>query len=239
MRISLMLPASACLLFAIGCEQVDSEGVATSAVYATMTATADGDGTTEVVVGLKVGGSLSNTYLDLSGDDALEASSLDESMVMTKRRGLFNDVYYTASFPGDEEDKEIAVNFKRSADEGAPASSVTLPAAFDITTPTEDGIFARATDAIEVTWEPAGGDEPMLVEVSGPCVETESFTDLEDNGMYTIPEGTLVALDEREDETCVLNLRVSRSRTGTLDPAYEGGRITAVVVREVTFSSSP
>lgn len=225
--------------FNLACETVESEDVLTSGVFAGIEVTADGSGNSLVTTRLKVGGGNSNTFLDLSGDDKLEASSGDETLVMKKDKGLFNDIKYTAEFEGDAEDKAFAVAFLRTIDDGAPSSTVTLPAPFALTGPDEGTSFSRA-EAITITWDNAGKADTMRVSASGDCIHVFSQDVDGDPGSFTIAAGSLDELDSEEPATCEINVSVRRVRSGSLDPAYgEGGSVTAEVVRARTLTSAP
>ena len=54
-----------------GCSQVDSDAVRTSGMYADMSIEADGSGGSLTRASLKVGGSSSNTFINLTDGDAL------------------------------------------------------------------------------------------------------------------------------------------------------------------------
>jgi hypothetical protein len=60
---------------AAGCRQeVESTDVRTSGVYPVIDVLAEGTGSSRVQVKLKVGGPVSNTFLELTGDDRLTAT---------------------------------------------------------------------------------------------------------------------------------------------------------------------
>src|SRR4030095_9550092 len=81
-----------------GCRQeVESTDVRTSGVYPVIDVTADGSGSTRVQVKLKVGGSASNTFLELTGEDRLTATAGG----VTKDLDATGSVTYSATFPGE------------------------------------------------------------------------------------------------------------------------------------------
>ena len=63
------------LALACSDESVESEDIRTTGIYPEIQVTATGNGSSLVRVRLKVGGSDSNTYLNLTGDDTLSASA--------------------------------------------------------------------------------------------------------------------------------------------------------------------
>src|SRR5215510_5589701 len=91
--------ATLLLLLSAACkETVDSSDVRTSGVYPEIEVTANGSGDSTVRVELKVGGSNSNTYLELRGDDELEVTVGDTTKSM-KESGNG----YVATFDVDDE----------------------------------------------------------------------------------------------------------------------------------------
>src|SRR5688572_15712553 len=116
-------------LLAFGCtESVESNDVRTSGIYPEITVTGTGNGSSTVSVRLKVGGSDSNTFLDLKGDDELKATVDGETKTLD---GSGNT--YQTTFGTDAEGTEFTVAFLRGdQDDDAPESTVTMPAPFDL-----------------------------------------------------------------------------------------------------------
>jgi hypothetical protein len=93
-------------LLAFGCtESVESNDVRTSGVYPEIAVTATGNGSSQVRVRLKVGGNNSNTFLDLSGMDRLEATVGDDTNVLDET----SSDTYTTTFPTDAEGTEFTI----------------------------------------------------------------------------------------------------------------------------------
>lgn len=224
------------------CEQVDSEDILTSGVYADIIAEADGDGSTQVRTSLRVGGVLSNTFVDLSAGESVTAVSGTDEKTLA-RRSLLGAISYTGTFTGDEVDKAFTVAWNRT-DEfvSAPNTTITLPAPFTLTAPVAGATFSRASDDIVVTWEASGTTDEMFWEViTSSCArEMKSNTITADPGTFTIAAGTFTNVDGHEAETCDTTLLLIRRREGNLDPAYgEGGWVVGRHLRTVTFSSAP
>jgi hypothetical protein len=215
-------------------EDVDSDDVRTSGVYAEMEVVAEGDGSSTVTVDLTVGGSNSNTHLEMAGEDELTATVGDETQTLRQRGNV-----YETTFGVDAEDTEFTVAFLRGAeDEGAPDSHVTLPAPFEITAP-ESGAAVSRAEGVVVTWEPSGADDSMAYRLNGDCIFLESG-DVADSGSLDLGPSDFDPHSGDEETTCSAELCIDRTRRGSLDPAYgEGGRIEAVQRRCVTFSSTP
>jgi len=220
--------------FAFGCsESVESTDIRTTGIYPEIVVTATGNGTSVVEVQLKTGGPNSNTYLELRGEDTLETTVGEETKTLD---GTSSDTY-RASFDVDAEDTEFVIAFLRGdEDENAPASRVTMPAPFELAVEVTEA--SRTADDIEFTWDPPASGN-VTWEADGDCIFGEE-DDTPDDGAATIAAGTLEALSSKQDETCTVDLQLTRSRRGTIDPAFtEGGRIVARHVRRDSFSSTP
>lgn len=219
---------------ALGCtEEVESTDIRTSGIYPEITVTARGNGSSTVEVRLKVGGRNSNTFLDLKGEDTLEATVGDVTRTLDETSGHT----YRATFPVDDGGTRFEVAFWRGEeDDSAPLSEVTLPAPFELELETREA--SRATDDVAFTWEPpAGGSVNWRIE--GDCIFSEDGT-TPDDGAAIIPREAFDAPSSDEDETCTVQLELTRSRSGSIDPAFtEGGRIVARQVRRTTLTSTP
>lgn len=221
-------------LLALACtERVESTDVRTTGIYPEITVTADGSGESDVEVRLKVGGSNSNTFLDLTGDDRLEVTVADETKEFDQ-----SGTTYRASFDVDDEDTEFVIAFLRGDDdESAPASTVRLPAPFDLGLETEEA-SRSAGDDIEFTWEPAGSGD-IAWAMRGDCIFKED-DETPDDGMHSVSSDQLNAPPSDEEETCTVTLTMERSRGGEIDSAFtEGGDIVAIQTRSDTFTSTP
>lgn len=235
-RLLALLAAGAALA---GCsEDVDSDDVATDAVYASISVSATGDGTSSVYTSLRVGGSNSNTFLDLTDYDALIAFVNDTSKSMSQSGNG-----YVASFPFEAEDTPYRVSFLRTpppdgecAGKSAPNSTVTLPAPFEITSPIQDAAVSRAS-ALSLQWAGSGEVDAMSFSVDGSCIQYYSDDIANDNGTFTIPANTLMVIGSA-DTACTATISVGRYRDGELDENYgEGGTIGARQTRAVQFQS--
>lgn len=227
--------AGACALaFTLGCTQsVESTDIRTTGIYPEITVTATGSGTSKVEVELKVGGSSSNTYLDLTGEDQLKATVAGTAKILDDT----GSHTYSASFPVDEEGTEFVISFLRGTiDDSAPASTVSLPAPYDFSVmPTE---ASRATEAIDLAWEPPATGN-VRWGLKGDCVKLASGT-TPDDGAHSLPAGTIDTFESDNDKSCTVDIDLTRSQSGEIDPAFtEGGSIVARQVRGASFSSNP
>jgi hypothetical protein len=221
-------------LLAFGCsESVESNDVRTSGVYPEITVTANGNGNSTVSVRLKVGGSGSNTFLDLKGDDELTATVDDETKTLD---GSGNT--YQATFDTDAEGTEFTIAFLRGdEDDDAPESTVTMPAPFDLMLDVTTA--GRGADDVEVTWAPPVSGGQATWKLSGECIKLDTGS-IPDDGAHTIEAGAIETFESDMDESCTATFEMTRSRNGTVDPAFtEGGRAVARHVRSQAFTSTP
>ncbi len=238
------------LLFpAFGCEVVSSNDVKTSGVYASMRVTATGDGTSDVVAQLLVGGALSNTSLDLSAGDRLDLIVGSDTQTMQTSKGLFGNMSYHATVADDRENTPFRIAFTRASNDpaeadclggDAPNSFATLPAPFDIVGPNSDDTFSRETDDILIEWNAFGHIDDIHLSIDGSCISSHDMNGVDDSGVITIPAGTLEPDVGEELSTCDLTIELRRIRTGMVDPAYgEGGTFTATQIRTRGIVSAP
>lgn len=232
-RCAALLPA----LTLAACESVDSEAIRTDAMFADILVEADGSGAATVGATLRVGGVTSNTFVELAGGDELRVQAGDETAVLAGQR-FWEAHSYRAELPLDLEDTEYTVTLERTIDTSAPASTVTMPAPFDLAGP--GGTASRSTDPVTVTWEPAADGDAVIVEVESDCTVHKSFAVQGDPGTFTVEPGDLTAWDSMADRTCAAEISVLRVRVGELDPAYgEGGVIRATQRRVVGVRLAP
>lgn len=235
------------ILCLAACESIDSANVRTDGIYASLIATADGEGSTRIEARLKTGGAASNTFLDLSSGDELYAFSGAEKKEM-ERESLLGVVWYEAEFDGAAENTPLRIEFSRErhsgeeacGDTSAPSSIVSLPAPMTIQAPQNEARFSRGGDALELRWSPTSSD-PIRYELEGDCVARLADTLPGDAGVLVIEKGKIQPRSEmRPNETCDVTVKLVRTRAGVVDPAYgEGGNFAAEQVRKVTIRSAP
>jgi hypothetical protein len=216
----------------VGCtEDVESTDVKTTGIYPEFTVTATGNGRSRVEAALKVGGSNSNTFLDLTGGDTLEVTADGETKTLD---GSGNR--YIATFEIDEGGTEFVFAFLRDDDDNAPMSTVQLPEPFDMEVTSADVI--RAEDDVTFTWEPEG-DGDINVHVDGDCVFFHD-ADTPDDGDHSVGPEELEGPGDDEGDECTGTVELTRQLSGEIDSAFtEGGRIRAYQVRSDTFTSLP
>jgi hypothetical protein len=226
------------LLALPGCaESVESENVFTDGVYAELRASATANGTLMRAI-LVVGGSDSNTYLELTGGDSLSVTAGAETKELRAQR-LGDRYHYTSNLAVVEEDTEVVFRFERSIDDGAPDSRCTMPRPTRIDAPVEGDTFSRVQDAVVITWDTSGSNQPIELEVTGDCFTTlyQSFED--DPGSHTIEAETLASIEDPAT-ACQATVTLSRTTSGSLDPGFgEGGSVVCIQSRSTTFRSEP
>jgi hypothetical protein len=226
-----------CLILALGLlgcsEDVESTDIRTSGIYPEFTVTATGNGRSQVEARLKVGGSDSNTFLDLTGPDTLEVTVDGD----TKTLDGTDNHRYVASFDVDAGGTEFSFAFLRGeADDSAPVSVVELPEPFAMQVTTSE--VERTVDDVAFTWDPPG-DGDIGVHVDGACLFFES-AETPDDGSGSVTAEDLEPPGEDDGEECTGTVQLTRTERGTLDPAFsEGGAIRAHQVRSDTFKSVP
>jgi hypothetical protein len=238
MRTNLAVIAVA-LLSACG-ETTDSTNVTTDGIYAQLSATAIGNGTTLLRATLKVGGSSSNTTIELDDGEKLVATGGAETKDMTEQDGI-STTSYQAIFQTEAVDTAFKIDFQRVEDlVDAPNSTVTLPAPFVIATPAASATFSRASDPITVSWNTAAQDS-MGIQISGACISPYSTAVPANATQHLIAAGTLQVLQPPPaPQSCEVTIDVARSRAGQVDPAYgEGGSFSASQARQVRVNSAP
>ena len=236
MKITLL----ACAAALTGCAKTDSMDLLSTGIYAQLSATASGDGTTDVRASLYVGSPNNLNFVDLTGDDQLIASYQNQEKVMTEII-LLNIVSHHASFTVDAEGSEFQIAFDRSIDAGAPNSFVTLPAKFDLNVPFNPNI-SRATP-FTLTWSGISTDD-MRWEIKGTCIDPASGTLSADNGELFLEANMIkkkmAAMNETVPDECAMDIEIIRSRPGTLDRGYgKGGIISGAQSRKLTLMSVP
>ena len=221
-------------LLVVGCskETTSSNNIKTGGIAALIDVYADTDSTATVHVELRVGGSDSNTYVDLEGGDELTASAGDETKVLTTR----DSGVYEANFSGVGAETPFTVVLNRPHDTTAADNYGALPAPFTLEKPKAG--LSRKNDDLEVTWAP-GSDDRINFEFQGDCIwdYSKSPSDL---GSFTVGKGTLESKGGDMPETCDIDLDADRSRSGTADAAFDPESWFRLHQRRSTkFSSMP
>jgi hypothetical protein len=234
---SVIASLSLCVLglSAMGCskETTSSSNIKTGGIAALIDVYADANENATVHVKLVVGGSSSNTYVNLEGKDELKATVNKVTKTLTSRDAGI----YEANFSGVGEDTEFNVVLERPDDTTADDNSGSLPAPFELDEPL--GKQSRAMDPLEITWTPESSDE-MNLTFEGDCIFTLD-KEVADTGSYTVKAGALEPThDGDKDEACSVDLEASRSRSGSADSRFDPESYFHLhQVRNTSFVSNP
>jgi hypothetical protein len=221
----------------VGCakETIDSTNIKTAGIAALIDVTANSASASLVHVDLKTGGAQSNTFVILSSGDRLLASADGQQKTME----AVEEGEYEAEFGTGAADTEFLVSLERDADTPAPASRGTLPAPFEISAPASGADASRAEDLV-VTWDAGDGSDDVALELNGDCIFLETIDVPGDSGSYTIAAGTLKPTNSDKPESCDVTLQITRSRSGSADPAFDGESwVHLRQVRAGSFTSTP
>jgi hypothetical protein len=225
---------------ATACTTTESDNILTRGMYASMTASADGTGSTLVSASLYLGRPTDLVFIDLEGGDQLIAHHAGQAKPMSEQI-ILNIVTHTASFPDAAADARFEVEFRRDVDAGAPSTVITLPAPFSLGAVPPD--VSRGA-AFGVNWTGAATDR-MRWTAEGPCIQTASGTinavGTGDPGSVTMPAGTFMkTAGTTVPDTCQVKVTVVRERDGQVDRGFgEGGTAIGMQTRAVTFMSTP
>jgi hypothetical protein len=228
------------LAIATACTTSQSKDIATEGMYSSNTITADGSGATSVTTVLRVGGALSNDFVELSPGDTLTASAGALSTTMTPGTFLDADAYQ-ATLAVNTGGTVVTIAYTRADPQiSASNTAATLPEELAITSQTSGtDSYSRAGSPIAITWTGSGQTDPLSYEVVGTCIATASGSISPDNGSFTIPAGTIQALSGSTTQSCSIQIQLLRSRQGTLDAAFGNGDVTASQVRAADALSTP
>jgi hypothetical protein len=228
-------------LASVACTDLQSADLKTAGMSAYMTVQADGSGQTQVGAKLHVDTN-STDYVALSAGDTLVASVAGQSQTMSESN-VVGIVSYATSFTGEDSNAVYTVALHRASDVSAPNSTCTLPLAYTIATPATGSTFSRANDAITVNYGPGSSGDAVNYSLSGSCITEPGNASVSgDPGTFTLARGSILPVPNQppSQSSCQVTLTVTRTRGGTVDPAYgSGGQITCVQTRSTTFTSTP
>lgn len=220
---------------AVGCSATTSStNIRTAGVVAVINVTSERDNDAVVGAEMVVGDASSNTYLVLEGGDALVAGAGGEKKTLSAVGG--GD--YEARFPVSE--GEFIVALEREGDDDAPMSRGTLGPAFTIDNPQADTPISRESGTWTITWTPADPGAEVEVELDGDCVIRESERLGTDTGSFTVAPGQLRPWKSKKDQTCAVDVQITRTRMGETDPALDrDSRFLLHQIRRTRFISAP
>jgi hypothetical protein len=229
--------AALCLIgfSALGCskETTSSSNIKTGGIAALIDVNAFDDTTATVHVELRVGGSSSNTYVDLEGQDRLIATAGGKTKTLTAR----DTGIYEADFSGVEGGTEFSVTLDRPDDITASDNSGTLPDPFTLDDPTSD--LSRMTDDLTLSWAPAETGDGMRVDIDGSCIFPYDH-EMSDTGSFVVAAGKLRSTGGDMPETCDLTAKLERARDGSADTVFDPESYFRLhQFRSARFTSNP
>ncbi|HRI70305.1 MAG TPA: hypothetical protein PK156_39005 [Polyangium sp.] len=221
------------MLSACTAETVDSKNIRTGGIVAILMASSTSDSATSVTAALKVGGTGSNTYVDLSGGDRIFAVANDNRVEMEAQgTGTYQTDFNTAA-----ENTEFIVDLQRETDDDAPLSTGLLPGPFTFQVPT---MSTSRMQALTITWSPSGSTDDMTMELNGTCIFNRTIDIPGDTGSHMIEPGTLASVNPDKPETCDITVDMKRSRNGTVDAAFDpDSSFVLEQTRTAKFTSAP
>ncbi len=232
-----LLSLSLSTLFAACIESTSSSNVRTAGIAALIDVTATDIDHSDVRVVLKVGGAGLGSYVDLDfGDRLLATVGGEERDLQAEGTGR-----YETQLAEGLEDALFVVSLEREEDVSAPGNSGTLPPPFAFTSEFGATPVSRASEDIVVTWEPSQSTDRMEIEVEEiGCFSSYSEEIGGDPGMWTIPAGALRTVDSDDPETCNATVRLTRTRNGQTDRAFDpDSRFRLHQTRTTQFVSAP
>ncbi len=221
---------------ALGCASTESQDVRTSGIFATFTATSDGT-TTKAQAIFRVGEASSNTFVNLESGDSATVTVGQDARTLTENH-LGDYYFYSVDVPVVAGASEFVFALTREADEDAPNSRVALPEPLTVSAPAASANLSRA-QALTITWAPASLTDAITIEVKGDCIVDYRRNVSGDPGTFQIEGAAIQAHNNRTGESCPGTVVVTRSRNGTLDPAYSGGLVTGAQQRTVSVRLDP
>ena len=226
----------------VGCERgVDSETLETERLWVGVRFEALGGGSTTVNVEINEGGR-SGESVRLSANERLEVSANGLVVVLQEDEDVL-DIDYEGRVATDAANTEFTLSLFRADGSVNSATRATLPAPFTMISPANDET-ARVGDLISVQWSPSVGGGTIRVDSLAQCsgYTRGVFRDVADNGSFTIDTGAIPGILDPEiprNNDCRFSIRLTRERTGIVDPAFRaGGFVRAIQEREVVMSLS-
>jgi len=239
-KLLLLISSSFTFLFLLsGCSTpVDSSNLKTSGFYAFIDISGRVSDA-EVRVSLKSGSSILASDLDLNSGDLLRASTDTDSRILSKDGFPVLGIDYVTTIPyvGGS---NFTVALERNDGDNAPSSTVSMPEAFNITSPANNTTYNQ-NSSITIAWGPSVSNGTMTINHSETCIlvsggkgeaDSSSVT-VPDTGSYTIASSTLFPTftdsygNPESISSCDSKFKLSRTNSGTIDSNLGGGSIKA------------
>jgi len=228
------LPTVVCALaLVVGCtENTSSRNIRTAGMVALIDVSSSGQQQSTVDMKLVVGGPNSNTYVVLEQGDGVQATAGGQTQPMQ----AVSAGQYQVRFPTAEGD--FSVTLTRQGDQEVLVSSGTMPPPFEITTKFAADPIPR-NQPVTVEWSPSGTMAQVSIEVDGDCIFGERFSP-GDSGTFTIPPGKLRAWKSKADQSCNVDIVITRSYSGKPAAGFDSdSRFALHQIRTTRFVSGP
>ncbi len=222
-----------------GCEATDSQDLKTSGIDAEIMVSAQSADGSRVQVALMPGGDDDPfNRVELTGGDELFATAEGQRQKMS-HSGAGS---YVSDFAVAAAESRFVISLQRAATDDPDAFDNTgyLPAPFAIEA-LRQAEYSRAAE-LTINWSGSGESDDLTLELDGDCLSASSgqLQIENDSGSFTIPAGTLLALDGKEAESCDATLTMRRQRRGSTDRALnEESSFSLEQVRQTRFVSAP
>ena len=242
------------LIFANGCSETESVFIDTAGIWADFEAISDSDDSIEVTAEFRVGDALSNTYLDLTGGEYVEASIGSDTRIMSENEVFLGVISYKATFNHitNPANTEVTITLHRQ-DQAAINTTLTIPSDISIDSPTtQDSYYFGNNDIISVIWSPTQLSDDISTSYAASCVSSSnSFSNDIYHSFNYDPGVDSLAVDQLitpylDANTTVANTRcnvtidITRSqRSQSVNSQYQGGSVESKLRRSVTILILP
>lgn len=167
----------------------------------------------------------------LPDDDELRVSAAGQEKAMRWTVDPLGGGYYSASLSELAAGSSVTISLLRGDGANAPASTVTMPEAVNVTAPQPDTVFVTNNN-LTVKWTPSGSSSAMAVRIrtiscDRPGAGQEDVTPVVgDPGTATVFVSDQLLPPLNPGEGCSVDVMVERANSGTVDDAFaDGGSI--------------
>lgn len=225
---------------------MSSEDILTSGIYADIEISNNSYNSITVVTELTAGNGLFATYIDLEGGDQLDSTYLGAMYRMKRQGSLFGDISYKSTYTSSQPyatDNRVTIAFTRSVTQNAPNSSVLLPD--PISSLTLSSTSVTPSQFVTGSWPRISGKSYALeavIKLNGCRNEKGDSTSItyygygSDTGSYSFRISNLISPGYSCPAGSSGTLIIKRVRSGSIDPAFGGGKIRAKYVKSIGFN---
>jgi hypothetical protein len=228
------------------CADMSSQDILTSGIYADIVITNNSNNSITVNAELTAGNGLFATYIDLEGGDRLDSQYLGAQKQMQRQGSIFGDISYKSVYSSSQPyatDNRVTVSLYRTVHESAPNSTVLLPD--PVSSLSLSSSTVTTGQNVTASWPRISGKSYSIeakVVISG-CLNAEgktttitAYRSFSDGGSYTFRVSDFLDTGYSCPSGGSGTVTINRIRYGTVDSAYDGGRIRAIYTRSVGFT---